>query len=295
MRRRLGGAAAATLAWALAGSASAQSAEGLDAPAEEEEAPPEGAIPEAPGDETTVETTVETTDEVHLPTPPHLSLDAARLGAFFEDEANGERDGTVVSSVFEITLGSANLGLGLWLMLDGDTFAGLDGLRAAGGALGIPFGIMALVSGIYALTAIGTAENRLARWHAALEGGLDERELGRFEGELRSQAEAGRILRGFEAATDFAMMGGGFGLMLATALANLDEMGQAYGYGFGGLFALVGLVGGLGAVLGESHAETIWNRYRDGEGPEGADEGVDLSVAPMVTEGGFGVSLSGSF
>lgn len=277
MRRKLGGAVAAALAWALAGPASAQSAEALDAPAEEAGRPEEAA------------------EALHLPTPPHLSLDATRLGAFFEDEANNERDGMLVSSVFEITLGAANLGLGLWLMLDGDTFAGLDALRAGGGALGIPFGILSLVSGIYALTTIGTAQDRLVRWRAALAGGLDDRELGRFEGELRAEAETGRILRGFEAASDFAMMGGGFGLMIATALASLDEIGQAYGYGFGGLFALVGLIGGLGAVLGESHAETIWNRYRAGEGPEGADEGVNLSVAPMVTDGGFGFSLSGSF
>lgn len=281
MRRRLGGAVAAALAWALAGSAAAQSASALDAPTGgSPEGPPEEAVDEA----------------LTLPTPPHLQLDAARLGAFFEDEASSERDGVVLESVLGITLGAANLGLGLWLMLDGDTFAGLDGLRAAGGALGIPLGILSLVSGIYALTAIGVAQDRQARWRAALAGGLDERELGRFEGELRAEAEAGRILRGFEAATSFALAGGGLGLILATAVASLDEMGQAYGYGFGGLFALVGLIGGLGALLGESHAETIWNRYRAGEGPEGASSsGVDLNVAPVVTDGDFGVSLSGTF
>ena len=33
--------------------------------------------------------------------------------------------------------GAAEIGLGLWLMLDADTFAGLDLLRAGGGALAL--------------------------------------------------------------------------------------------------------------------------------------------------------------
>ncbi|MCB9597874.1 MAG: hypothetical protein H6719_34470 [Sandaracinaceae bacterium] len=286
--RRSGGMAALAIVWTIASVATAQSADALDAPVELEEVE-DLEVPDAPS------ASEAATVGLELPVPPHLRLDVARLGAFFEDEANQERDGTVVSSVFEITLGAGNLGLGLWLMFDDVTFGGFDMLRATGGALGIPLGLMSIVSGIYALTTMGVAQDRNARWRAALAGGLDERSLGRFEGELRAEAETARVLRGFEAVTNLAIAGGGLGLVLATAAASLDESGQIYGYGFGGLYVLVGLIGGLSALFTESRAESNWQRYQDGGAPEGPSTDVTFNVTPTVSDTGLGVSIQGTF
>jgi hypothetical protein len=41
---------------------------------------------------------------------------------------------------------------------------------------------------------------------------------------------------------------------------------------------------GLDAALGESRAESNRRRYRDDLGPEGADDRVDPTVAPTVSE-----------
>lgn len=307
MRWATWGATGVAAAWACAPSAMAQSVEtdgGRELTAPRPSAPDERAPPDSDADSEVDVVSQEPSPEspqrplqeaLHLPSPPHLRLDADRLGAFFQDQAESERDGMLITGVLTSVGGSLNLGVGLWLMLDDETFAGMDVLRIGGGAVAILTGLMSVVNGIYGLTSIGPAQDRLRRWRAALEGGLDERELGRFEGELRAEAETARVLRSFSAVAGFGMLAGGVVLALATALGGFDDLGQGYGYGLGGLFSVVGAITGIDALISESRAEANWRRYREGEGPESSIGGVELDVAPIVTEHGFGMSLRGRF
>ncbi|MFK7987992.1 MAG: hypothetical protein AB8I08_18375 [Sandaracinaceae bacterium] len=272
----------------IASSASAQVSEELAAP--EEEVPEEGlaeeAAPPTPRDAAWRTSAI--------PPAPDLERDHLRLGIVLEDQAREASAGETFAGVALIGVGALELGAGLWLAFDDGTFASLDSLRWTAVALSIPLGVLSLVSGIASFSQSSVQGDRLRRWRLASEGRLDARQLGRFEGELRSDAETARVLRGFEAAAGFGVAGGGAALMLVTALSNADEIGQAYGYGVGAASLAAGLLSGLLTLLVESDAEEAWRNYLAGE-PAGEPSGLDLSVSPAVSEDGFGVSLQGRF
>lgn len=292
----------AAIAWLIACSASAQASEELAAPDEGEPAPDEAAQEPERTDDDAVASEEQAPVEAEgppwlraeVPPAPDLERDHLRLGIVLEDQAREERAGETFAGVSLIGVGALELGAGLWLAFDDGTFSSLDSLRWTAVALSVPLGVVSLVSGIASFAQNSVRGDRLRRWRLASEGRLSARQLGRFEGELRSDAETARVLRGFEAAASFGVAGGGGALMLVTALSNADEVGQAYGYGVGAASLAAGLLSGLLALFVESDAEETWRDYLEGERPD-TSEGVDLSVSPVVSEDGFGLSLQGTF
>ena len=264
-------AALAATIGASAVTARAQSADGLDPPV---------ALPDPP--------------DVELAVGPDLRLDAARLDEVFRVRAEREESGRILGGALQTVAGGANLGIGLWLMLDEGLFGGIE-MRAILGSVGVGLGLTSMITGIYQMLVPGFAHERYRRWRSALAGGLTARELGRFEGELRAEAEVARFLRTVEAVSGFANAAAGLGVILATALAPLDTLGQIQGYSMGGGLALLGLIGAFGALLGESQAETDWRLYRAGEMPAPDRGGLDLHVTPTAGADAVGVSVGGSF
>lgn len=268
-------AGALALAWVAHGRAHAQAASALGDPRGELVPPPP-------------------IDPLALPLPPDLRLDAERLGTWLRVQDERAESARVEGGLWGVGLGAAQAGLGLWLMLDEATF-GPIAMRGVLGGASLGLGLSVLAMGIYELTTTSFAHGRRQRWRRALARGLDARELGRFEGELRAEAELARFLRLVSVASGFVNAGAGLVTILATALAPLDGLGQLGGYTIGGTLALLGLIGALGSLLGESQAETEWRLYSSGHDPEEAASGVDLSIVPTVSPEGGGLELRGTF
>jgi hypothetical protein len=260
------------LAWAAACPALAQEASALGDPL---------VVPEPP-------------TAIELPMPPDMRLDVERLDGWLRVQDERDEAARIESGIWGVGLGAAQAGLGLWLMLDDVTLSGIP-VRGLLGGFSLGFGLSMLAMGIYDLASHSFAHERRARWRRALAGGLTERELGRFEGELRAEAELARFLRFVGAATGFANAGAGLAAILVTAFAPLDVLGQAGGYAMGGTFMLVGLITGLAALLGESRAESEWRLYRSGGDIDDAAQGLDLTIAPSVSTEGGGIELRGTF
>lgn len=202
-----------------------------------------------------------------IPAPPHLALDITNLDGWLDVQSERAEGSRVEGSVWQLVLGALSAGLGLWLMLDTDTFGSVPSASGLG-AVGMGLGLWSMGSGIFGLASSSFERDRRQRWRRALAGGLDERELGRFEGELRAEAELGRFLRGVEVTSGFVQAGAGLAMIFATALASFDVGGQAIGYPMGGTFVLTGLISALTALFVESTAEREWRRYREGHGPD---------------------------
>ena len=231
--------------------------------------------------------------ELTVPAPTDLPLAQARLGAIFETRADGEEGERLGGGLLQLGLGAADVGLGLWLMLDEGFFGGVD-MRVLLGSLSLGIGLTAMVMGVYDLATPGVMQDRNARWRRALAGGLTERELGRFEGELRAEAESARIWRSVSVVSGFANVAAGLGVSLATGLSGLSDLDAMQGYLVGGGLALGGLIAAFSALFSESQQETDWRLYRAGEGPT-EDDDVDLSVAPIVDRTTLGLQLQGTF
>lgn len=234
--------------------------------------------------------------DVSLSVPEDLRLAATRLGDTFTLQMEQEEGGRIGTGLLEALLGATNAGLGAWFLFDDGLFGSVEA-RATFGALSLVIGLSTMITGVYRMITPGYAYQRHARWRAAIAGGLTERELGRFEGELRAEAEVARFLRTLETVNGFANVVAGLGMVLATALAPLDTMEQIQGYTLGSGLAVVGLIGALAALFSESQAETAWRLYRAGEGPESASrrETVDLRITPSVGADHLGVQIGGTF
>lgn len=232
--------------------------------------------------------------QLTVPEPSDMLTDQARLGMLLETRADGEEDGRIGGGLLQLGLGAMDVGLGLWLMLDDGFFAAMD-MRVLLGSLSLGLGLTAMVMGVYGLVTPGVMQNRNTRWHQALAGGLSERELGRFEGELRAEAESARIWRSVEVASGFANVAAGLGVLLATGLSGLPDLDAMQGYVVGGGLALGGIIAALSALFSESQEETDWRLYRAGEGPTAGGDDVDLSVAPIIDGTTFGAQLQGTF
>ena len=131
-------------------------------------------------------------------------------------------------------------------------------------------------------------EERLARWRALRPSGtLGERELGRFEGEVRGELASIEDARRMWLAVGIGLVAAGaLGAGLTAALADSD-LGIAIGYATAGTAGLSGL---LLAVLPwlDTGADLEWQRIEQGLGPR------PTSVTPWVGPGGVGLSMAGS-
>jgi hypothetical protein len=272
---------------ALCTPALAQTARELDVP-EPVDPPEEEAL------ESTARAVAPDGYELTVPEPSDMLADQARLGMLFDTRADGEEGGRVGSGLLQLGLGATDVGLGLWLMLDEDFFGGVD-MRVLLGSLSLGLGLTAMVMGVYELVTPGVMQHRNTRWHRALAGGLTERELGRFEGELRAEAESARIWRSVSVVSGFANVAAGLGVLLATGLSGLSDLDAMQGYLVGGGLALGGLIAAFSALFSESQPETDWRLYQAGDGPTEGGDDVDLSVAPIMDGTTLGAQLQGTF
>lgn len=231
----------------------------------------------------------------HAEELPDVQVAAERLEGIFEKQAGMGEFGRYLHGVTGVALGGAGVGTGLWLMFDENAWTEVDrdhSLLTGGILLGM--GTMALASGIFTLATPSFSAQRLERFRLAYADGLSEREVGLFEGELRLEAERGRIAREMSIVTGFAKVLGGGGIVLATAVADVTQGQEEFGYIAGSVVAGLGALMVVKSLLCRSHAEHVWEDYLRGETPEARAE-VQVDVAPLVSATNAGVAVVGAF
>jgi hypothetical protein len=226
-----------------------------------------------------------------LPAP---ELASERLEQIFERQAGHGEFGRYLWGITGVTLGAGGVGTGLWLLFDEGVFDNSDHQLLTGGIL-LGMGAMTLANNIYALATPSFGAQRYERFRLAAADGLSEREIGAFEGELRLDAERGRLGRQLHLYTGIGKIVGGAALAIATG-ASGDVQGEAADWSY----AISGILGGMGVLMivkslvCRSPAERVWESYLREETPAELG-GVDVDVAPMASPGGAGLGVAGTF
>jgi len=209
----------------------------------------------------------------------------ARMEELLVQRARGESVSGWIGGLTTIGLGAVLVGSAIWLSIDESGF----GTPNLGAILGLAVAPLSIASGIYSLLGIRTHGDRLTRWRAAMEGELSDVELGRFEGELRAEANSARLGRWASFALGVGVLVGGVTTMvLGGALDGFDDEFRAIVVGGGGGITLLGAIL-TGTSFLESSVEQMWNQYRGGD----ATPSADIDIRPMVGPGGVG--LVGTF
>lgn len=160
------------------------------------------------------------------------------------------------------------------------------------GVLGLGVGDAGLAAGVLSLSTEFGAEDRLRRLTTAEEEGMDERELGRFEGELRSYADNARVTRPFLVAADVGLaLGGGLAMVFTAGSNHLPEAERFIGLVFGG----DGGCGGARRPLEPARRVPLRARLAHvprGPGPRRFERG---SAPRYASPNGAGVMAAGMF
>ena len=209
----------------------------------------------------------------------------ARMEAQLTDRARSERTSSIINGVVGLATGGALFGASLWLSVDEDAFGAGFGTPNPAAITGFSVSPMLLAMGIYSLIGIGSDGDRLLRWRAAMNGELSALELGRFEGELRAEANAARVSRWATTALGVGILAGGAATMvLGGALDGFDDEFRAVIVGTGGAYLVIGAVL-TGTSFLESSVEQMWNQYRSGE----ESPPLGFTIQPVLGPGSVGI------
>ena len=235
-------------------------------------------------------------DELSSSSDELTSAEALQLNVELMDEIL--RDSTremirvqKIAAITGITIGTALLGLGTWRLVE------TNPQNAFSRGVGVGFivaGAANLTAGVFAVTRVTHETRRLRRWDAALEVGVDEVELGRFEGELRASREVRqgeRLLLRWTSLTN--AMAGAIVIGLSAipdGSSNTDRLG---GYISGAIFIVVGM-SLFATTFKELPSETAWQEYSRRRVPSTRSL-ASFGVAPSISRRGGGLSFGGTF
>ena len=183
------------------------------------------------------------------------------------------------------------LGFGIWAFLDD---APNNELNRGIGMLAVAAGGPGLALGIVELAMHSASEKRFSRWEAAASAGMSERELARFEGELRGYSLDARRERMRGRWSSFGLFVTGGLLLGLTPVADLDSDAETVGYVTGGVAAATGLLG-FGLSFKGTVEEEYWDAYLQGRPPPGAGPRGSWAVSPAFGRSFAGVSMRGAF
>lgn len=157
--------------------------------------------------------------------------------------------------------------------------------------LQVSVGALGVAQGIVWLLIQPDPELRYARWRAARAGGLADRELHRFEGELRAYPFVAQSQRALYRWSGLGLLfGGGVTLGALAAQSGLPERHAIVGWTTAGLYTGLGALL-LVASLWPAFGERAFERYEEGLAPALGS----LRVEPAGFEGGGGVAVTGTF
>lgn len=196
-----------------------------------------------------------------------------------------------IAAITGITIGTALLGLGTWRLVERDP------PNAYSRGVGVGFmvaGAANLTAGVFAATRVTHETKRLERWDRALQRGIGEDELLRFEGELRASnevREGERLLLRWTSLTN--ALAGATVIALAVVPGGSSNTDRLAGYVAGGIFVAVGM-SLFATTFRPLPSETAWSEYsRRRAAP--ARAGARIGVVPSVSRRGAGLSVGGMF
>jgi hypothetical protein len=227
--------------------------------------------------------------EVTPRSPLASQAEQARLGAWLEYTSDSAQRTRRSAGAGSLIAGAIGMGIGVGFLVSSspDVTSFDRGFAAAlAGASGLYMSL-----GIVQLAKKSDSERRFDRWTNARGPALTVRELGRFEGELRSQSErADRAVRVARWTNfGFAMTGG---LVLGlTPVASLSDDARRFGYIYGGVVLGVGLFA-FALSFARNPETQYWERYRRGEAPP---EARRWRASPAVGRNMVGAQVFGCF
>jgi hypothetical protein len=224
-----------------------------------------------------------------LPEEPAPSIDAEteRLEAWLVLHAQRAYESRLLWGVIACVLGGTEIPIESVILAMQPSHPS-DATTNVFGAVGIVFGVLDLAYGIYRLASPSVAERRLERFRTLRAiGVLDERHLGRFEGEIRGELAGIEESRWMWTAIGIGLVAaGGVGAALTAALAD-SELSLWVGY----VSAATSLVSGvLLAILPwlDAGLDDEWRRIDGGEAPH-------ASLTPWASPSGGGLLVHGTF
>ena len=224
------------------------------------------------------------------PTDP-LAFNVALMDEVLRESTAETIRGQRIAAITGITIGTALLGLGTWRLVESKPQSAFTR------GLGVGFmvaGAANLTAGVYAATRVTHELRRLRRWEAALEIGVDDDELARFEGELRASREireGERLLLRWTSLTN--AMAGAIVIGLSAipdGSSNTDKLG---GYIAGSVFIAVGM-SLFATTFKQLPSETAWEEYSRRRAPSTRTL-ASFRVAPNISRRGVGLSFGGTF
>lgn len=224
------------------------------------------------------------------PLPPAAEAEL-RLERTFQHFENWGEIGRYIMGVSGTVLGPVGIGAGLYFMLDEGSINEEDRRLLTGGIL-IGAGAVTLAGGIVKLLTPSLGSERLADFRRAQEGGLSERELGMFEGQLRLDAQRGQRGRNWQMWAGIAQIVGGGAIAISTAAADTPQGEEETGFILGGVVGGLGVLTLVKSLLFESHGERAWRAYLEEEAAP-AEGSVD--VVPSAGPGVARIDLVGQF
>ena len=243
-------------------------------------------VPDAPTTAPVPEPAAEVAPVALVPPPAVEEAGSALLEAWLERRASDESSMRVTSGVTALLAGVGLAVLSTWLLAD-ETLASAGYGRVAVGATGIAVSAIVLGIATFQLVVPSPAESRWARFAS---GPRDPRELARFAGELRGDAEAARRARFAVLTLGVSSLALSLGFVITTAAldASLTEPDRIFGYGMGGMLGALGLALAILSIF-DSPAESAWRSVEAGTPPR-----AQVRVAPWASAHGGGLVLAGS-
>lgn len=231
-------------------------------------------------------------DEVTAaPVPGPLRYNIALMDEILRESTAETIRGQRIAAITGITIGTTLLGLGVWRLVETNPQNAFS--RGVGAGFMVA-GAANLTAGVFAATRITHETRRMQRWERALEVGVDEVELGRFEGELRASREireGERLLLRWTSLTN-AMAGAIIAGLSAIpdGSSSTDKLG---GYISGAIFFVVGM-SLFATSFKELPSETAWQEYSRRRAPS-TRALASFGVAPNVSRRGGGLAFGGTF
>lgn len=199
------------------------------------------------------------------------------------------------SAAISLISGSALLGYGTWVAIDGDSLP-QNGHRTALSATMLMLGGLVFASGMRSAIGITTTDQeRFARWQRERALGMpDQLTIARYEGELRAEAAIARQIRIMNGVAFIGTGAAGLGVLALAVTAQFQHDARTAAWFWGAALLGTGTWQAIQNLTGESKSERVWNAYHGGVQNPGAAL-ASMKFTPALEKRGLGVRVAAKF
>ena len=199
------------------------------------------------------------------------------------------------SAAISLISGSALLGYGTWVAVDGDSLP-QSGHRTALSATMLMLGGLVFASGMRSAFGITTTDQeRFARWQRERALGVpDQLAIARYEGELRAEAAIARQIRIMNGVAFIGTGAAGLGVLAFAIAGEFQHHARTAAWFWGGALLSTGTWQAIQNLTGESKSERVWNAYHGGVDNPGSAL-ARLQVIPALEKRRLGLRVAARF